>query len=120
MIVHAAPTIIRIIEAVEELQQNPGLIHSLRLLARENVQQPSPSRSVDVDTVHHLRGSNDTARTRVGRNMRPCGTCSSIKVKVSGTESLSISCPDRIPCSAISFPMMEIDAYARGAKRRTF
>lgn len=82
LLVRAAPVILHILDGIEMLHNDPELITFLRSLARDGAQQsPIQSQAPSMDDPSHGQ------RTRAGdnprrRNMQPCGTCSSIKVKV--------------------------------------
>lgn len=82
LLVRAAPAILHILDGIEMLHNDPELITFLRSLDRDGTQQsPIQFQAQSMDDPIHGQ------RTRAGdrprrRNMQPCGTCSSIKVKV--------------------------------------
>lgn len=81
-LIRAAPAILHILDGIEMLRNDPELITFLRSLARDGAQQ-SPIQfqapSLDDPTHGQRTSAGDHPRRR---NMQPCGTCSSIKVKV--------------------------------------
>jgi len=101
LLVRAAPALVNILDAIEKLRDDPELITALRSLACDGAQQPPiqfQARSMDIPAHGHR--TEETGAHPRRRNMRPCGTCSSIKVKCKivsrvGSRRLCQRCKDK-------------------------